>query len=234
MSSFTHFDFAGPFLRRYDRFNHLASMGLDRYWRWFTARRVADWYQLHEWTCPVLDLACGTGDMAAALRRQAAKPAIFGSDPSAEMLELARQKKHRFGWSRLYVCRAVSRLPLRDASVGAITCAFGVRNFVRLREEMQECQRVLRPQGRMYLLDFYQPQNLFSHALLQLYKKVIAPLLGVALTGHAKPYDYLMASMYAFRTPAEMAELLKGIGMREAEIKSFFFGLVHLVIAEKI
>jgi len=234
MKRYTYFDFSGPFLKHYDHFNHMASAGFDYYWRHSTAAKAADLYHQHRWSLPVLDLACGTGDMAAAIHRQIDSIVVIGSDPSADMLALAKEKKHRLDWRRFLPMRAVNQLPFRDASVGAITCAFGVRNFVHLAEDIQECRRVLRSGGRIYLLDFYKPQNRFSHSLLYIYKKFAAPLIGVALTGHAQPYRYLIASMYAFRTPEEMMTLLIKTGLRAVEIHAFFFGLVHLVIAEKI
>lgn len=232
MKPYTHFEFSGRFLKNYDRFNHLASMGLDRRWRRVTARRAAAFYRQRGWNAPVLDLACGTGDMAAAIH-QVLQAVVIGSDPSAEMLDLAATKKNRRGWSRFHPVRAVSRLPLADASVGAITCAFGVRNFVHLQQDMDECRRVLQPGGRIYLLDFYKPQNRFSHGLLQVYKKIIAPAVGALITGQAKPYRYLMESMYAFRSPQAMMEVLTAGGLQAVDIHPFFFGLVHLVVAEK-
>ncbi len=233
MKAYTHFEFSGRFLKNYDRFNHLASMGLDRRWRRVTAHRVAAYCQQRGWNAPVLDLACGTGDMAAAILK-VRQALVIGSDPSAEMLALAADKKKRCDWSRFHPVRAVNRLPLADASVGAVTCAFGVRNFVRLQQDMDECRRVLQPGGRIYLLDFYKPQNRFSHGLLQVYKKIIAPAVGALITGQAKPYRYLMESMYAFRTPQAMMEVLTASGLQAVDIHPFFFGLVHLVVAEKI
>jgi demethylmenaquinone methyltransferase / 2-methoxy-6-polyprenyl-1,4-benzoquinol methylase len=234
MKQHSYFDFSGPFLKGYDRFNHLASVGLDYYWRRKTAHKVAKYLTQQNWTGPVLDLACGTGDMAAAVHSRIAGALIFGSDPSADMLTMALQKKRRSNWNRFFPIRAVNQLPFYDGSLPAITCGFGVRNFVHLRQDMQECMRVLQSGGRIYLLDFYKPQNRFADALLHIYKKLAAPLIGVMLTGQIKPYRYLMTSMYGFRTPDEMMGLLIEIAMRPVEIHSFFFGLVHLVVAEKV
>ncbi len=234
MSRHSYFEFTGPFLTNYDRFNHLATFSLDCYWRRVTANKAANHMTQMSGEHRALDLACGTGDMAAALHRRTTDAVILGSDPSAEMLALARKKKQRLDWQRFFPIRAAGPLPLQEESVQVITCAFGVRNFIHLREDMQQCQRILQFGGRIYLLDFYKPENIFSRSLLFLFKVALAPVIGGLLTGQIKPYRYLMASMHAFRTPEEMDKLLQEIGLHSVEIHSFFFALVHLVIAEKI
>lgn len=230
MTRHSHFEFTGPFLKNYDRFNHLASMGLDFYWRRITARKAAKHLAK---SGQALDLACGTGDMAAALHKHTTATIIVGSDPSADMLTLAGKKKCRLHWTRFFPVRAAGCLPLHDNSVQAVTCAFGVRNFVHLRQDMEQCRRVMQSGGRIYLLDFFKPENFFSRSLLHFYKVAAAPAIGGLLTGQIGPYRYLMASMHAFRTPEEMMALLCEIGLVRVEIRSFLFGLVHLVIAEK-
>ncbi len=233
MKRYSYFDFSGPFLKGYDRFNHVASAGLDYYWRYVTARRVSGLLKKKQWPGRILDLACGTGDMAAAVCRRANTAQVFGSDPSTDMLALGRVKKRKADWARVHMVRAVHQLPFADNSLDAVTCAFGVRNFTQLEDDVRECYRLLRPGGRIYLLDFYRPGNRFTQKLLNLYSATIAPGIGFLLTGLTRPYRYLIASMYAFKTADEMMGLCQKIGFRAVEVRPFFFHLVHVVIAEK-
>jgi demethylmenaquinone methyltransferase / 2-methoxy-6-polyprenyl-1,4-benzoquinol methylase len=230
---YSYFDFSGPFLKGYDRFNHVASAGLDTYWRYITARKLGRLLKKNQWRGRVLDLACGTGDMAAAVCRCSDTVQVFGSDPSADMLTLGMQKKRKAGWDRYQMIRAVHQLPFAENSLDAVTCAFGVRNFTQLQDDIHECFRLLRPGGRIYLLDFYRPKNRFTRKLLDLYSASIAPGIGFLLTGLTRPYRYLIASMYAFKTTEEMMSLLEEIGFRAVEVRPFFFHLVHVVVAEK-
>jgi demethylmenaquinone methyltransferase / 2-methoxy-6-polyprenyl-1,4-benzoquinol methylase len=230
---YSYFDFSGPFLKGYDRFNHVASAGLDYYWRYITARKLNRLLKKNKWPGRILDLACGTGDMAAAVCRRSATALVYGSDPSADMLGLGAQKKRKAERSRFHMIRAVHQLPFAANSLDAVTCAFGVRNFTQLQEDVRECFRLLRPGGRIYLLDFYRPKNRFTQKLLNLYSASIAPGIGFLLTGLTRPYRYLIASMYAFKTADEMMHLLEEIGFRAVEIRPFFFHLVHVVVAEK-
>lgn len=233
MKKVSHFEFTGSFIKGYDRFNHLATLGLDHYWRRHTAKRVGRLLRESGGPTKVLDLACGTGDMAAAVCRQHTGVTVFGADPSMDMLRIAEQKRKRREWNRIFPICAVGELPFGRNSIQGITCAFGVRNFVYLEKDLRECIELLRPGGRLYLLDFFQPEHLLSNLFLVMYKKIVAPILGFVVTGQIQPYRYLMNSMYAFRTPAAMMALLQQLGCRPVEIKPFFFNLVHLVVAEK-
>jgi len=229
--SYTHFEFKGRFVIGYDAFNHAASLGLDLLWRARTARLIRQ--RLQSKGRPViLDLACGTGDMIFAVEKALPAALTVGTDPSADMLQLGLKKKTaRSSPGQLF--RAVSHLPFRDQTFNAITCAFGARNFVHLREDLQELWRLLRPDGAIYVLDFYVPKNRFVRGLLLFYNFLIFPFLGFLLTGRVGPYRYLYKSIFRFRTASDFMGLARQVGYCRVEKKGFFFGLAHVIIAQK-
>jgi len=229
---YTRFKFEGTFTRGYDVFNHVATLGLDLFWRRKAAEQVSR--DLNGTACPgaVLDLACGTGDMAAAVARAHPGVQVVGSDPSAAMLHYGREKFETWN-GRIAVVQAVSLLPFPDGVFSAITCAFGVRNFVALADDLQESLRLLRPGGRLNVLEFFIPGNLLIKAVLKSYNALLFPFLGFVLTGRVGPYRYLFNSIFTFRTVPDFCTLLEGAGFRDIRIRSFFFGMVHLVSGGK-
>jgi demethylmenaquinone methyltransferase/2-methoxy-6-polyprenyl-1,4-benzoquinol methylase len=230
---YTFFKFEGKWLRGYDTFNHIASLGLDLHWRRKTAQFLARQLDGKMSKAHVLDLACGTGDMAIAVREAHPAGIIIGTDPSRDMLAFGRNKLHRLAQNSVYLVNTVKRLPFPQASFDAISCAFGLRNFSDLEGDISEMYRLLKPQGRLYALEFYQPQTLMAKLLLALYRRTIFPLLGFLLTSNIKAYRYLFSSIFRFKTTDEFVQLLARQGFGPAKIKPFFFGLVHLVVAEK-
>ncbi len=230
---YTFFKFEGDWLRGYDAFNHIASFGLDLRWRRKTARLLAQQLNRNGVKGAVLDLACGTGDMAIAVRKADGKSAIVGTDPSKDMLDHGKDKLSKLPENSIHLVNTVECLPFPDASFDAITCAFGLRNFSDLPGDLREMHRLLKPQGRIYALDFYQPQSWLTKSLLKAYNNTVFPLLGLLLTGHVKAYRYLFSSIFRFKTTGEFTSMLETQGFQCSTVKSFFLGLVHLVVAEK-
>ncbi len=220
-------------MRGYDAFNHIASFGLDLRWRRKTARLLAEQLDGHQANAAILDLACGTGDMAIAVRKANDSAMIVGTDPSKDMLDRGKVKLKELPGNSIFMIKTVERLPFSDASFDAITCAFGLRNFSNLAGDLQEMHRLLKPQGRIYALDFYQPQSWLTKSLLKVYNSTVFPLLGFLLTRHVKAYRYLFSSIFRFKTTGEFMGMLKTQGFKHSTMKAFFLGLVHLVVAEK-
>jgi len=212
--------------RRYDTVNHLASAGLDLWWRQRTARAIARFLSHRRAPVRHLDLACGTADMGLALER--ALPGIHpvGVDPAAEMLALASKK------TTLPLVRGATRLPFRDGTFDSVSCAFGVRNFTRIDDEFRELSRVLKPGGRLVILDFFRSRNPLVRGWLWLYRHTVFPLIGHALIGETAPYRYLLDSIDRFQTVREMGETLRRNGLVPVGAISFFFGLVTAVSGE--
>lgn len=231
-NEYTRFKFEGQFTRGYDAFNHIATLGFDLRWRRKTAQIVRN--NLEELATPatVLDLACGTGDMASAIIKCVPAARVIGSDPSAPMLSLGKEKLSLHE-GRVEVVRAVSRLPFPDRSFSAITCAFGVRNFVALADDIQEARRLLRPGGWFHVLEFFIPENFLSRIVLKTYNALVFPFLGLLLTGRIGPYRYLFSSIFSFKSVPDFSDLLLRSGFAEVKIRRFFFGLVHLVSGRK-
>lgn len=215
---------------RYDLLNHLLSFNVDRLWWRRTARAFT--HILNRSDARVLDLCCGTGDMAFALRRQAGKigPLILGADFSHPMLQRAAQKSA--GTPLCWVEADALRLPLPDASLDLVTAAFGFRNLANYDAGLREITRVLRRGGEAGILDFGEPGG-FIGAAYRLYFRRVLPKIGTLISGVKGPYKYLPASVERFPTPEEMLERMRAAGFREASWTRYTFGIAGLYRARK-
>jgi len=211
----------------YDLLNHLLSMGLDRHW-WARAARTFQ-ATLKDPGAHVLDLCCGTGDMTAALlglRPQPAQP-VTGLDFSAEMLTRARKKYSAA--NALWVEGDAMHLPYADASFDLVTSAFGFRNLTNYSAGLAEIYRVLKPGGRIGILDCNQPSGL-SGALYTLYFRFGLPLIGGLISGDWAAYRYLPESVARFPRPPQMIALMTEAGFRDCAWDGYFLraaGLYH-------
>jgi demethylmenaquinone methyltransferase/2-methoxy-6-polyprenyl-1,4-benzoquinol methylase len=208
--------------RDYDRMNHLMTAGLDRCWR---KRAVQG---LHG---KVLDVACGTGDMVVELlrTRHAASLQVTGVDLSEEMLAIAKRKAPQAE----YRLADAEHLPFGDASFDAVTCAFGVRNFVHLEQGLKEMVRVLKPGGRMAILELATPDNPFIRFFYNIYTRRIIPWLGSRIAGNREAYTYLPSSIERFPKGTAMVDKLKAAGGREVKQRKLTFGVCRLYILVK-
>ena len=208
--------------RDYDRMNHLMTAGLDRCWR---KRAVQG---LHG---KVLDVACGTGDMVVELlrTRHAASLQVTGVDLSEEMLAIAKRKAPQAE----YRLADAEHLPFGDASFDAVTCAFGIRNFVHLEQGLVEMVRVLKPGGRLAILELATPDNPFIRFFYNIYTRRIIPWLGSRIAGNREAYTYLPSSIERFPKGAAMVDKLKAAGGRTVEHRKLTFGVCRLYILVK-
>ena len=208
--------------RDYDRMNHLMTAGLDRCWR---KRAVQG---LHG---KVLDVACGTGDMVVELlrTRHAASLQVTGVDLSEEMLAIAKRKAPQAE----YRLADAEHLPFGDASFDAVICAFGVRNFVHLEQGLKEMVRVLKPGGRMAILELATPDSPFVRFFYNIYTRRIIPWLGSRIAGNREAYTYLPSSIERFPKGAAMVDKLKAAGGRTVEHRKLTFGVCRLYILVK-
>lgn len=226
------FSFNGRVARQYDRFNHTASLGIDILWRKRTARLL--FRDIEGGGLKILDLACGTGDMAVAVAERNSDTVVIGIDPSTDMLSIFKRKIRRKSRKGIHIVNGAGILPFADGSFHAVTCAFGIRNFVRITESIDEIRRILRPGGRLYLLEFFSPPNQWSSVLLALLKRTFFPLLGWILLGGGAPYQYLARSIETFISVGEMKNMLESIGWICPNTHSFSGGLAQLLVAEKL
>ena len=228
---------------RYDLLNHLLSMQLDRVWRRRVARRVRP--ILLRGDARVLDLCCGTGDLAFSLRRAPGTRAqIVGADFSHAMLVRARAKSldgdsgrravplREPGALPVFEADAL-RMPFADGSFDLVTTAFGFRNLANYEDGLREIFRVLRPGGTVAILEFTEPPPGMMGDLYRWYFRNVLPRIGAFLSGDAKAYSYLPASVSRFFRPAELAGLMTTVGYHGVEYKVWTFGTVALHVGVK-
>jgi len=193
----------GRVAHRYDFLNHLLSFNVDRYWRAYTVRRVR--HILERPGARVLDLCCGTGDLALALGRRS-HSVVLGSDFCHPMLVSARGKvEQRHARVALFESDAL-HLPVRDGSMDLVAVAFGFRNLANYEAGLAEMRRVLRPGGTAAILEFSQPPNALFRAVNNLYCRRILPWIGGVVSGAPDAYSYLPESVRKFPAAPELAE----------------------------
>lgn len=223
------FDTIAP---KYDLLNHVLSVGLDRWW-W---NRAASVFRpvLQRPEAVALDLCCGTGDMTLALLKHRptstdAAP-ILALDFSHQMLARGAEK---FAAHNIVAIEADAlHLPLADNSIDLVTSAFGFRNLANYEEGLAELYRVLRPGGQIGILDCNQPDGIVG-ALYNLYFKSILPWLGGLISGNARAYSYLPASVERFPRPPRMLQLIANTGFTQGRWTGYTFGTAGLYQATK-
>ncbi len=218
---------------RYDQLNHVLSFNVDRIWWRRTARTFR--HILMRPNARILDLCCGTGDMAFALRRQAAKSSaqILGADFSHAMLQRATAKAAAQSTSTpAWIEADALHLPFPDAHFDLVTSAFGFRNLADYDAGLHEISRVLRAGGECGILDFGEPRGAIG-VLYGFYFKTVLPRVGTLISGVRGPYAYLPASVQRFPEPAEMLARMKAAGFAEATWTAYTFGIAGLYRGKK-
>ncbi len=224
---------------RYDFLNHLLSLELDRLWRARTARHLLPILERPE--ARVLDLCCGTGDLALALARVGSAQ-ILGADFSHAMLLRAQAKNGARASSAREgnptgVCffeADALRLPFADASLDLVTSAFGFRNLANYADGLKEIHRVLKPGGALAILEFAEPPPGFAGDLYRWYCRKVLPKIGGLLSGNPSAYKYLPASVARFFRPEELASLISGVGFDSVAYQLWTLGSVALHTAVKL
>lgn len=214
--------------RRYDLLNRINSLGRDRAWR----RKTIDRLALRRGD-RLLDLATGTADLL--VEAQDATPGLHGVglDPSAGMLELARDKLDRAGRPATELVLGDARsLPFEDADFHAVTMAFGIRNVPERKMALAEIHRVLRPGGRVAILELSEPRYGWMGVPARLYIRTVVPLVGRLLSG-ADAYRYLSRSIEAFPSPDGFADEMRAAGFVDVSHEAFTFGACVLFTARK-
>jgi len=207
----TMFDRIAPV---YDVMNRVMTAGLDRRWRRLAVREVV-------WPGDrVLDACCGTGDLAVEAERRGGR--VVGLDFSERMLERARRKSGTIEWVR----GDALDLPFADGEFDAATVGFGVRNLDDLERGLRELARVLRPGGKVAVLEITRPRGLLR-PFFRLWLDVLVPLAGRVLAG-GKAYTYLPASVRRFPGPEDLSRLLEAGGFRQVRYRLLGGGSVAL------
>jgi len=218
----------GRIAPRYDLLNHLLSGGLDILWRRKAARLLAPRPGER-----LLDLCSGTGDLALAIAGQAGGAVrLTAADFTFEMLALGRRKFE--GKARIPEAGADGLcLPFGSGTFDGVTAAFGVRNFEDHRKGFREIFRVLRPGGRLVVLEFTPEPTGFLSPLVRLHLRHVLPRLGKLLSGDAAAYRYLPNTIERWPDPVELAGRLREAGFREVAIAPLSFGVAAIHVARK-
>ena len=212
----------------YDLLNHCLSLGIDKRWRRAAINSLRPYAPKK-----MLDVATGTGDFALLAARTLGPESLLGVDISEGMLEVGRKKILQAGLAdvvsfRREDCMALS---LPDGEYDALTVAYGIRNFQALDRGLSEMYRVLRPGGRLVIIELTAPRRFPMRQLFWLYSHVLMPLVGRLVSRDSKAYSYLPATMEAFPQGEVMREILQKAGFREVEFRRFTFGLSTLYTA---
>ena len=232
---------------KYDRFNHLFSLNIDKKWRrqcakaaFLQASRMASLSGRQVSDIKALDLACGTGDLSIELAKRGLN--VTGADISEGMLEVGRRKIDRLwqGKNSKYPKPVLEKgdgadLPFGDASVDIVTIGYGIRNFNDRPTSLSQILRVLSPGGVLLILEFGQPRNRFVRAAYKPYFRYMIPGMASALTkGKDKAeYKYFIKSVENFPKFEKFCNELSQAGFRQAEFKSQTFGISVLYKAFK-
>lgn len=214
---------------RYDAFNLVSSFGLDRWWR-----RVAVRMARLTPDSEVLDLACGTGDLALALAKLGSPKSVLATDFVEEMLEIAKQKASRYSGPTVigFAHADAQDLPFPDASFDVVTIAFGVRNLPDRAANLREVRRVLRPGGRYVILEFSRPPCAPFRAIYYAYLRWAIPAIGALIAGDRASFEYLNASIRAFPAQEELARELEAAGFSRVSWRNLSGGIVAIHVAE--
>ena len=212
---------------RYDLVNDIQSAGLHRLWKRKMARLVA----LGE-SEQALDICCGTGDLIVRLAKRGGR--VAGVDMNGAMLNVARRRlaKCNIGRSRLYQTDAL-QLPFGDGQFDVVTIAYGLRNLADYKTGLQEIYRVLKPGGRLAILDFGKPPNRFLRGLYYQYLRWALPVFGWLFCGSASAYAYILDSLEKYPAQSGVKDMLDEIGFSSVNVANIMLGTMSLHIASR-
>lgn len=215
---------------RYDVLNRFLSGGIDIYWR---KRAIAELKDVKPKL--VLDVATGTGDMALLLPKYLEPEKIIGIDISEGMLEHARQKVEKQKLKQKIELQPGDSEAIKfpNNTFDAITVAFGVRNFEHLQQGLAEMLRVLKPGGKLVVLEFSKPKKRWFKSLYNLYMNIVAPQAGKWLTKNKDAYQYLSKSVKAFPDGHQFLHILKQTGYTDTYLKTLSLGICTIYCGRK-
>jgi demethylmenaquinone methyltransferase/2-methoxy-6-polyprenyl-1,4-benzoquinol methylase len=220
---------------RYDLLNHVLSLELDRLWRARVTRRLRP--ILERADAVVLDLCCGTGDLALSLAR-GGKARVVGADFAHPMLVRAREKTAQQSagdGKRLipFLEADALGLPFGDGSFDLVTAAFGFRNLANYESGLREIYRVLKPGGTIAILEFTEPPDNFLGNIYRWYFSNVLPRIGGMLSGDPAAYKYLPKSVSRFLRPGALSGLMAAVGYTSVEFETYTFATVCLHLGKK-
>jgi demethylmenaquinone methyltransferase/2-methoxy-6-polyprenyl-1,4-benzoquinol methylase len=215
---------------RYDLLNSVLSFQIDRYWRWVTTRELKEFPD-----GAVLDLCAGTLPLSLELTRQAKKRNVVAIDFCEDMLRAgvdnlsANQRMDRIA----PVCGDGEEIPTGNNRFWGITIAFGIRNLGNAQKGLEEMLRVLKPGGKLLILEFSRPKNPVIKPLYNFYLNKVLPKIAGMVSGDKEAYEYLASSIAAFYEPAKLMEMMKQAGFSKVYRRPMTFGIVTLYVGVK-
>lgn len=214
----------------YDRMNHLLSMNIDHYWRWYAVRKLAP-----NRRDPILDVCTGTGDLAIAFHKYTAgEIEIMGSDFCGPMLKVAIQKANKSKRYIQFIKADSQRLPFQDDYFQVVSVAFGLRNVADTDLGLREMLRVCKPGGQVAILEFSKPRHQRIKGLYDWYFKNVLPRIGQLFASNdSSAYNYLPDSVDEFPCYEQLTERMLAAGMKTAKFYPLTFGIATLYIGTK-
>ena len=217
---------------RYDFLNHLLSLNIDQSWRRKTITFLKD--TLSESPALCLDLCCGTGDLSLELTRRGSAQ-VISSDFSHSMLQLGLEKIRKQGLAtRIWIAEADAlNLPFRGGTFDALSIAFGLRNLESPAHGLSEMHRVLKPGGKLVVLEFSKPTNALFNSLFQFYFFKVLPRIGALISRNAYAYSYLPDSVNQFPDQKQLSDIMMNSGFENVNYLNLSGGIAAIHYGEK-
>lgn len=210
---------------KYDFLNHFLSVNIDKRWRRLVSNKLRD--VLADENARILDVACGTGDLAIELQKSA-KAQVTGTDFCRPMLEIAFDKNAKTALRIPYIEADGMNLSFADDAFNAVTIAFGLRNFSNWHNGLIELHRVLKPSGKLVILEFSTPVLPGFRQLFQFYFSSVLPRIGGAVSGSRGAYEYLPDSVSRFPDQKNLAKMMSEVGFASVEYKNLTGGIAAI------
>ena len=225
-------DMFGQIAPKYDRMNHMLSMNVDHYWRWYTVRKLKPVQGE-----PILDVCTGTGDLAISFyKKTRGKSEIVATDFTPEMLEIGEKKQQKFPEdNRIKFIEAdTQQLPLEDDKFQIVSVAFGLRNVSDTMAGLKEMVRVCKPGGKVAVLEFTMPRRQPIKSMYKWYFRNVLPRIGQWFARNdSNAYEYLPETVGEFPQYEELTKLMEEAGLRETKFIPLTFGIATLYIGTK-
>jgi demethylmenaquinone methyltransferase/2-methoxy-6-polyprenyl-1,4-benzoquinol methylase len=207
---------------RYDLINDLQSFGLHRYWK----RRLLSLAEVKQ-GASALDVCCGTGDITEALASTGLQ--TIGCDFSSAMLAVAKARQKNIP----YLQADALKLPFLAAHFDIVTIGYGLRNLADFRHGLAELLRVLKPGGRLLILDFGKPRNPVWRAMYFAYLRIVVPIFGLIFCGDPAAYSYILESLRHYPAQDGVSAMLRELGCETVEVYNFLGGIMSIHRAAK-
>ena len=214
----------------YDRLNHILSLNIDKGWRKKAVREITK----HDSPVKILDIACGTGDFTIEIARKVTTGSeVIGVDISEGMMEIGKEKIRKAGVIAEMSVADCEALPYEPNTFDCISVGFGVRNFEHLDLGLFEMFRVLKPGGKLVILELSLPSNAVIRYCYMLYFQKVLPFIGGLLSGDRGAYEYLCTSVLRFPAPDRFIAMLKATGFSQVKHQPLTFGICRMYVCVK-